>query len=271
MEHINGVEKKMNYGGATYTDLFKGVNRRRTEISCMVWMCQALGANVLTGYAAYFFEQAGLDASNAFNLSTGMYAMAFVAGMVSWALLFKVGRRTLYMFGIASALLLLASGGIVSAVSPRTVGEEWALGALIILATFAYDLTIGPVCYVVVAELPSTRLRVKTVALARISYNIISIINNALVPKFLNPTALDLEGKVCFVYAGTSLFCLLWCYFRLPETKGLSYLELDILFEKKAPAVKFGQVQNRLAQSAYMTASNAERLTDSWHGWLAYS
>ncbi|EFY89341.1 hypothetical protein MAC_04527 [Metarhizium acridum CQMa 102] len=271
MEHINRIEKELNYGGATYSDLFKGVNRRRTEISCVVWMCQALSGGVLTAVAAYFFEQAGFDPSDSFSLSTGMYGMALIAGIISWGLLFKIGRRKLYIFGLASAVAFLTAGGIVSVVSAGSNGADWALGALIILMTFTYDLTIGPVCYVVVAEIPSTRLRVKTVALARVAYNAAMIVNTALVPKMLNPTAWDIAGKSCFVYVGTALCCLVWCYFRLPETKGLSYLELDILFEKKAPARKFSQVQDRLAKSAYLTASHAERLTDAWHGWLAYS
>ncbi|EFY96666.2 maltose permease [Metarhizium robertsii ARSEF 23] len=271
MEHINRIEKELNYGGATYSDLFKGVNRRRTEISCVVWMCQALSGSVLTAFAAYFFEQAGFDPSNSFSLSTGMYGMALIAGIISWGLLFKIGRRKLYMFGLASAVAFLTAGGIVSVVSAGSNGADWALGALIILMTFTYDLTLGPVCYVVVAEIPSTRLRVKTVALARVAYNIAMIVNTSLVPNMLNPTAWNIAGKSCFVYVGTAFSCLVWCYFRLPETKGLSYLELDILFEKKAPARKFSQVQDRLAKSAYLTASHAERLTDAWHGWLAYS
>ncbi|OAA43623.1 Sugar/inositol transporter [Metarhizium rileyi] len=271
MEHINKVERQLNYGGAKYTDLFKGVNRRRTEISCVVWMCQALSGAVLTSYAAYFFEQAGFNPSNSFNLSTGMYGMAIIAGVISWFLLSKIGRRKLYMFGLVSAILFLTAGGIVSVVSSGSSGADWALGALIILTTFTYDLTLGPVCYVVVAEVPSTRLRVKTVALARVSYNVAMVVNNALVPKMLNPTAWGIAGNACFVYVGTAFCCLIWCYIRLPETKGLSYLELDILFEKKAPAAKFGEVQDRLAKSAYVTLSNAERMTNSWHGWLAYS
>ncbi|KAH6884954.1 hypothetical protein B0T10DRAFT_380922, partial [Thelonectria olida] len=69
--------------------------------------------------------------------------------------------------------------------------------------------------------------------------NIFMMINNILVPQMLNPTGWDLKGKVYFLYLGTTLFCLLWCYFRLPESKALSYLELDILFEKRAPTAKF--------------------------------
>lgn len=51
----------------TYLDCFKGSNLPRTEISVMVYLIQVIGGNPLIGYANYFFEQAGLDSSDAFN------------------------------------------------------------------------------------------------------------------------------------------------------------------------------------------------------------
>jgi MFS transporter, SP family, general alpha glucoside:H+ symporter len=270
MEHTNKIEIKYKYGGSSYMDCFKGANLRRTEIACAVWSCQAL-CGALTGYAPYFFTQAGFNPSNSFSLSTGMYAMGILGGVISWVLLTVIGRRRLYISGILSAFLLLVAGGILAAAWSRGTGLNWALGGLIVFMTFTYNLTIGPVCYVMVAEIPSTRLRVKTVALARATYNVFSIMNGFLVPRMLHPTASNLKGKVCFVYAGTAFLCLLWTYFRLPETRKLSYLELDILFEKRAATAKFGQLQDMLANSAYMSASREERLRNAWHGWLAYS
>jgi len=41
------------------------------------------------------------------------------------------------------------------------------------LFTFLYDLTVGPVCYCLVAEVSSIRLRQKTIVLARNFYNIV--------------------------------------------------------------------------------------------------
>ncbi|KAH7140438.1 hypothetical protein B0J13DRAFT_586157 [Dactylonectria estremocensis] len=259
MQHVNSIEQKLKYGGASYADLFKGANRRRTEISCMVWSCQALCGATLTGYGPYFLEQAGFESSK------------HLRGMISWLLLSIVGRRKLYLSGLLASVIILTVGGIISIVLDGHHAMNWALGSLIILTTFTYNITIGPTCYVIVAEIPSTRLRVKTVALARVVYNIFTILNNVLVPQMLNPTAWNLAGKSCFVYAGTALLCLTWCYFRLPETKKLSYLELDILFEKGAPTAKFKELQERLANTAYLSISRAERLRNAWHGWLAYS
>ncbi|UZP35058.1 hypothetical protein NXS19_002874 [Fusarium pseudograminearum] len=271
MEHTNRIERKLNYGGSSYLDLFKGANLRRTEISCMVWSVQALCGWILTGYAPYFLEQAGFDSSKSFSLSTGMYGMALVGGIISWFLLSHIGRRKLYLAGLAAAVVMLTAGGVVSIVLDGKKGLNWALGAILITTTFLYNLSIGPTCYVIVAEIPSTRLRVKTIALARVIYNIFMIINNVVVPQMLNPTAWNMQGKSCFVYAATAFLCFLYCYFRLPETQGLSYLELDMLFEKGAPTAKFKELQQRLANSAYLTVDRAERMRNAWHGWLTYS
>lgn len=94
---------------------------------------------------------------------------------------------------------------------------------------FTYNIAIGLVCYVLFAEILSTPLRVKTVTLARVAYNISTTMNNILAPKMLNPMARDLKEKSCFAYVSSTLCRLLWCYFRLPESKAHSYLVLDIL------------------------------------------
>lgn len=46
-------------------------------------------------------------------------------------------------------------------------------------------------------------------------------------------------AKTGFFYAGTCFLCFVWAFFRLPEPKGRTYAELDILFEKKVPARRF--------------------------------
>jgi SP family general alpha glucoside:H+ symporter-like MFS transporter len=120
---------------------------------------------------------------------------------------------------------------------------------MLIFLTFVYDSTIGPVCYVLVSEIPSTRLRIKTVVLARVAYNLAGVVANVLTPRMLNPTAWDWKGKACFVWAGTCFGMLVWAYFRLPEPKGLTYMELDILFEKRAKTRKFRQFQVNLAST----------------------
>ena len=247
-------QAKQSRGQVSYLDCFKGSDLRRTEIASMVWMTQALCGNVVTGFAAYFYEQAGFSTENAFNLAVGMYGFAIVCGIGAWFWMRRVGRRTLYLIGLSLTLVILVATGVVGSF-PLTSGTSWAIGSMIIVLTGVYDATIGPVCYVLVAEIPSSRLRVKTVVIARICYNICGMITNIITPRMLNPTAWNWGAKLCYFYAGTSLLCLIWCWFRLPDPYGLTYLELDILFEKKAKARKFREFQVNLASTGYFSLS----------------
>jgi SP family general alpha glucoside:H+ symporter-like MFS transporter len=100
-----------------------------------------------------------------------------------------------------------------------------------------------------VVEIPSTRLRVKTVGVGRVVYNITSIITNTLASRMLSPTAWNWKRKSSFFFVGTTILCLMWCYFRLPEPYGLSYLEIGILFVKRAKAAKFRVFRRNLEKS----------------------
>ena len=71
LAQTNDIEKEMT-AGTGYLECFKGVNLRRTEICVLTWTAQQMCGPVLQTYAIYFFEQAGLAESQAFNMSLGL-------------------------------------------------------------------------------------------------------------------------------------------------------------------------------------------------------
>jgi SP family general alpha glucoside:H+ symporter-like MFS transporter len=89
-------------------------------------------------------------------------------------------------------------------------------------------------------------------------------------PKMLNPTAWNWRGKSCFLWAGTCFCCYIWCYFRLPEPKGLTYLELDLLFEKKVSARKFRRITNVLSEAGYFDILAANKEFQDFRGVPSY-
>lgn len=147
------------------------------------------------------------------------------------------GRRTLYVNGLAILTLILLLIGLVAISNSKHAA--WAIGSLLLVYAFTYDITIGPVCYSLVSELPSTRLKTKSIVLARNVYNVVGIINGIIVPYMLNPTAWNWKGKAGFFWAGSCFLCFVWTYFRLPEPKGRTYGEMDVLFERGITARKF--------------------------------
>lgn len=93
--------------------------------------------------------------------------------------------------------------------------------------------------YTIVAELPSAEVRAQTIVLARASYVISGIVNAQITPRMLSVGDWNWGAKCGFFFLGTNIVSFIYCYFRLPESKGRSYGELDILFENKVPARKF--------------------------------
>jgi MFS transporter, SP family, general alpha glucoside:H+ symporter len=238
MVQTNETEKEL-VAGARYQDCFKSANRRRTEIACGTWMVQTLCGFSLIPYSTYFYLQAGLNPSNSFSMSIGNSGIAIAGFFTSWFLMRRIGRRTLYMTGLCLLITLHLTIGFVSLADRDNVAAQWAIGSMLLVISFSYNCTIGPVCYPLVAEMPSTRLRTKTVVLARNAYLVADIISNILIPRMLNPTAWNWGAKSGFFWAGMSSMCLLYAFFRVPETKDRTYQELDLLFEQKVPPRKF--------------------------------
>ncbi|KAG6037552.1 hypothetical protein E4U41_004923 [Claviceps citrina] len=239
MVHTNEMEKELT-AGTSYRDLFRGsVNSRRTEIVCMTWMIQTLCGASFMGYSTMFYQRAGMAVENSFDMSLGQYALGAAGTICSWFLMSRFGRRTLYLGGQSIMAVLLFVIGCTALAGRLNAGVQWAIGTMLLVYTFTYNATVGPVCYSLVAELTSTRLRTKSVVLARNSYNIMAIVTNIITPRMLNPSAWNWGAKAGFFWAGTCLLCTAWTFFRLPEPKGRTYAELDILFENKVSARNF--------------------------------
>jgi SP family general alpha glucoside:H+ symporter-like MFS transporter len=189
--------------GTSYLDLFRGTNLRRTEVSCGTWICQVTCGAWFGGNIIYFMQQAGLDASVSFSFGLGVNAVSCACTIASWFITPYVGRRTLYLQGLFWMLITELMVGFVYIEPPHNAG--YIAGAFLILNSVAFYLTIGPIAYIIVPEAPSVRLRIKTVALARICYSAFAIMAGFLTPYILNPSAWDLKGKGGLVWG---VFCL---------------------------------------------------------------
>ncbi|KIW79504.1 hypothetical protein AYO20_02831 [Fonsecaea nubica] len=225
----------------TFIECFRASNRARTEVAIMVQIFQVITGISLIGYAVYFFTLAGLPVSASFDMGVGNTAIGFVATCCSWVFMSFFGRRTIYMYGVGMMAVSLFIIGILDCVPHYTSrpGLAWAQAALLDILTFLFQGTVGPINFVIFAEIGATRLRSQTVALATSTGSIAQIIMTVVVPYMLNASSGNWRGKTGFFFGGLSTIATIWCFFRLPETKGRTYEELDYMFEAGIPARKF--------------------------------
>ena len=141
------------------------------------------------------------------------------------------------MSGLAIMFIALVVTGGLAFSNTREINI--AIGVLFIFQTLVNMSTVGPACYPIVAETPSGRLRYKTIVIGRFVYNLTGVFSNVLTPRMVNSTAWNWGAHTAWFYAGTNALCLIWCWFRLPETKDRPFGEIDLLFEARVPARKF--------------------------------
>jgi SP family general alpha glucoside:H+ symporter-like MFS transporter len=224
--------------GASYRDCFRGTNLWRTEIGCVAWASQVLCGFAIANYSAYFYEQAGLAPANAYKMTIGQGGLHFLCNILSVFVTGRFGRRGIMLFGYAGMSCAMFLLGFL-ALAHQTTGLGYGQAFMYLVWYCIYQLTVGPTAYIVVGEISSTRLRSKSISLARNAYNVANVFSATVAPYTLNPAEGNLKGKTAFLAAGFALLCLLWGYFRLPESKDRTYEELDLLFSQNLKAREF--------------------------------
>jgi SP family general alpha glucoside:H+ symporter-like MFS transporter len=242
--------------GTSYLDCFRGSNLRRTEIACVAYGIQALVGSPLQQYTVYFFESAGLPPSKAFPLNLGNCAISVVGTILAWPLLSYLGRRTIFLNGLILMTVLYFAIGFASLAT--TTGAAWAQSALLIVFLFVYSPSVAATLYAIVGEVGASEVRGKTVSLARSTAYLVDIVIGVLTPYMINPSAWNWVGKAGFFFGGLSVACVVWTFFRLPETGGRTYEELDILFANKVAARKFAKYE----VDAYEADGNKAKMTE---------
>jgi SP family general alpha glucoside:H+ symporter-like MFS transporter len=86
----------------------------------------------------------------------------------------------------------------------------------------------------------------------------VDIVIGVLTPYMINPSAWNWVGKAGYFFGGLSVACVIWTFFRLPETGGRTYEELDILFANKVAARKFAQYEVDAYEASGVQAKLAE-------------
>jgi SP family general alpha glucoside:H+ symporter-like MFS transporter len=241
--HTDKMEREQLKVKTTYWQCFRGVDRRRTEIACVAFAGQVTTGMGFAYNSTYFFQQIGLSTQQIYQMNVGITGLALFGGLMSWVLVFpRFGRRTIYLAGLLVSTIILYIIGILNVwTTQNNVGMAQAV--LCLVWTFFFQLTIGQLGWSLPAEVGSTRLRQRTVVLARDVYYIASTTSTVLESYFMNPTAWNLSGYTGFFWGSTSLVTLIWAFFQLPETKNRSYDELNLLFSNRISARKFHEYE----------------------------
>ncbi len=224
----------------------------------IMFIQQFTGINIIIYYSPILFELSGFKNLNAELTGTILIGLVNVFfTVVSISLLDYFGRKSLFLVGLSVMTVMLCSLGVIFYFY-NTPGEylKWIILILCMIYVIFFSVSLGPITWILAAELFPSRIKTigmnisimfnwlfnfcvvysffkmsKKFALVGHEY-IIQESNKGIVDIYFNP-AINF-----FIYSLFAIIGFLIVYFMIPETKGLTNLDIDEYwlrrFNKKA-------------------------------------
>ncbi|GER50529.1 major facilitator superfamily protein [Striga asiatica] len=208
---------------ATIGEIFQGKCLKALTIGGgLVLFQQITGQPSVLYYAATILQSAGFSAAkDATKVSILLGLLKLVMTGVAVLVVDRLGRRPLLLGGVSGitiSLFLLGSYYMY-------LDEVHAVAvAALLVYVGCYQLSFGPIGWLMISEIFPLRLRGRGLSIAVL----INFGANALVTFAFSPL-MELLGVAIlfFIFGGIAILSLIFIFFIIPETKGLTLEEIE--------------------------------------------
>ncbi|OAA54566.1 General substrate transporter [Niveomyces insectorum RCEF 264] len=220
---------------------WQGANAVRTATAIFISAGQQLmGASFVLGYLTYFLELIGI--TNSFKFSAGLFVVMLVSTTSAFFLIEVFGRRNILIAPSFILVFILLIIGIMGCIHNKTASGD-VIVAMIYLWGAVYQFSVGATGFAVASEVSTLPLRTHTQAYIVATDAFFGWLIGFIVPYLINPhpDGANLGGKVGFVFFGSGLLIAIGFFYLVPDSRGLSFDELDYLYTNKVTPRKFQQ------------------------------
>jgi sugar porter (SP) family MFS transporter len=212
-------------------DIFNAANWSRT---CLTFLCgstqQFIGTSFIFGYIGYWASLIGIQ--QPFDVSIGVFVLGFVGNTIAFYTIERIGRRPLIVHGLLLMwILLFLIGGLGFGGNSHSVLA--AITAFLFIWAFIYQTTLGAAALAFSSEISDLSLRSYTQPLVTIGNAGVGWVFGFVAPYLINPDEANLGARVGLLFGFLGILSWIYVYFYVPETKGITYVELAWLFETK--------------------------------------
>ncbi|MCU1543008.1 MAG: transporter [Microbacteriaceae bacterium] len=202
---------------------------------------QFVGINVIFYYSTTLWKSVGFEESDSFTISVFTSVTNILVTFIAIALVDRVGRRPILLFGSAGMAVALATMSLAFSQADVVDGAPslpgaWGPIALIAANVFVvcFGASWGPVVWVLLGEIFPTRIRARALGIAAAAQ---WIANFAITVSFPPLAAFSLVFTYG-MYAAFAALSFLFVMRLVPETNGMSLEEANTLLPPKGSAKK---------------------------------
>jgi SP family arabinose:H+ symporter-like MFS transporter len=226
IEHSSKDEEQSilqsNDDKVSYKELFSLRWRKALLIGLLLPLfSQFSGINAIIYYGPSILSNAGISLDNSLMSQVIFGAANMLFTLIAIWKVDSAGRRPLYLAGTAGAAISLLGTGICFAAG--ATGTLWLLLCVLsFLACFAFS--IGPLKFVVAAEIFPNKIRGRAMAISIMVMWIADTIVGQLTPVLLKAIG---TAATFWTFAGFCVIAFITVYKLLPETKGKSLEQIE--------------------------------------------
>jgi SP family sugar:H+ symporter-like MFS transporter len=266
-------------GESSYLDCFRSDNRIRfrtlTGIFLQAWQ-QLTGINFIFYFGTTFFTNAGIHDPFLITIATSTVNVGMTLPGL-WGIE-RFGRRRLLLVGAIGMTVCEFIVAIVgSTTSTSNQSAQSALVAFVCFYIAFFASTWGPIAWVICGEIFPLKIRAKAMSLTTasnwlwnwaIAYSseYLRLLWCMFAPVLIYLSApylvdsgsgnADLGTKVFYIWGSTCFCCIIFAYFCIPETKGLSLEQVDVLYRNVAPVNSVSYRKRLLAEGTELSGFN---------------
>ncbi|MEL0275486.1 MAG: sugar porter family MFS transporter [Flavobacteriaceae bacterium] len=181
---------------------------------------QFSGINAFLYYAPRIFEEGGLGESTALLSSVGIGLINLIFTLIGINLIDRLGRKTLMYIGSVGYIISLS----LIAASFLLSWEGLALPIFLFVFIASHAIGQGAVIWVFISEIYPNHLRSAGQSFGTSTHWVLAAIIPSLVPVLFASIG---AGVVFAIFAFMMVLQLLFVYFWMPETKGVSLESLS--------------------------------------------
>jgi sugar porter (SP) family MFS transporter len=217
-------ESVRNESKGKLIECFRGGMLRILMIAIMLAVFQQVtGINVVMYYAPSIFKAAGFGQSSALLQTAVMGLVNLTFSVISMFYVDRVGRKPLMVVGSIGMSIAMAMMA-VTFISGHARGYFLLFCIMGYLAAFGFSL--GPVVWVLIAELFPNRVRSYGVAIATFMLWGANFVVSVTFPYLLS----SVQGYSFVIYGSMCVVCLLFVRKYLRETKGKTLEQIEMEF-----------------------------------------